>query len=286
MSDDSTPPDPPDDSSKKNRAIRAGLNIASGMIPFLGGTLSAAASAWSEHEQEKLNDFFRQWIKMLEDEIREKAQTVLEIMSRLDLQDEKIADRVASSEFQGLVRKAFRDWAAVESEDKRKLVRNILANAAATSVVSDDVVRMFLDWLKQFSEMHFAVIGAIYNRSGITRGGIWQQIGRKRVAENSADADLFKLLIRDLSTGGIIRQHRETDYAGNFLPKPTVKRSPSGSGPKPLVSTFDTNEPYELTELGQRFVHYAMTDLPPKITYDSSVFSETAETDSSMPAST
>jgi hypothetical protein len=285
MSDDTTPPDPPDDSSKKNLVIRAGLNTFSGMLPFLGSALSAAASAWSEHEQQKVNDFFRQWIKMLEDELREKAQTVLEIMSRLDLQDEKIADRVESKEFQELVRKAFRDWAAVESEEKRKLVRNILANAAATSVVSDDVVRMFLEWLKQYSEMHFAVIGVVYNRAGITRGSIWQQIGRQRVAENSADADLFKLLIRDLSTGGIIRQHRETDYAGNFLAKPTARRS-SGSGPKPMVSAFDTNEPYELTELGQRFVHYAMTDLPPKVAYDPSVVSGAAGADAPETAST
>lgn len=271
MNDNTLPPDPPDDSSKKNRAIRAGLNIASGMIPFLGGALSAAASAWSEHEQEKVNEFFRQWLKMLEDELREKAQTVLEIMSRLDLQDQKIADRVASHAFQGLVKRAFRDWAAVESEEKRKLVRNILANAASTTVVSDDVIRMFLEWLKQYSEMHFTVIGAIYNRAGITRGGIWTQIGRQPAPENSADADLFRLLIRDLSVGGIIRQHRETDYAGNFLAKPSSKRAP-GSGPKPMVSAFDTNEPYELTELGQRFVHYAMTELPPKITFDPAMY--------------
>jgi hypothetical protein len=233
MDDDAPSSEPPDESARKNRAIRAGFNIASGMIPFLGGALSAAASAWSEREQEKVNDFLRQWLKMLEDELREKAQTVLEIMSRLDLQDDKIADRVASREFQGLVRKAFRDWAAVESEEKRKLVRNILTNAASTAVVSDDVIRMFLDWLKQYSETHFSVIGAVYNRTGITRGGIWAQIGRQRVAENSADADLFRLLIRDLSTGGIIRQHRETDYAGNFMAKPAAKRV-SGLGPKPI----------------------------------------------------
>ena len=32
-----------------------------------------------------------------------------------------------------------------------------------------------------------------------------------------------------------------------------------------MVSAFDDNEPYELTELGKQFVHYAMTDLPLKI---------------------
>ena len=95
------------------------------------------------------------------------------------------------------------------SEKKRQLVRNILAHAAATEIVSDSVIKMFLDWLKEYSELHFEVIGAVYNDAGITRGGIWKKLGREAVREDSADADLYKLLIRDLSTGGIVRQHVE-----------------------------------------------------------------------------
>jgi hypothetical protein len=66
-------------------------------------------------------------------------------------------------------------------------------------------------------------------------------------------------------TGGVIRQHRETDYHGNFVKKPPVKRAyASGT----LKSAFDDDEQYELTKVGQQFVHYAMTDLPPKIEFD------------------
>src|SRR5207302_1338746 len=91
------------------------------------------------------------------------------------------------------------------------------------------------------------------------------RLGKKRVAEDSADADVFKLLIRDLSTGGVIRQHRETDYQGNFVKKaPAKKAYASGT----LKSAFDDDEQYELTRVGQQFVHYAMTDLPPKIQFD------------------
>jgi hypothetical protein len=133
---------------------------------------------------------------------------------------------------------------------------------------SDDVIRMYIDWINQYSEMHFQVIGAIYNSDGITRGEVWMKIGKGSVREDSADADLYKLLIRDLSTGGIIRQHRETDYAGNFIQK-TPQRRPKGSGPKPPVSAFDESEGYDLTELGQQFVHYAMSELPLKIEFTS-----------------
>jgi len=253
------------ESSKASKATRGVLQVA-GAVPVIGGVFSALAGAWSEKEQDKVNRFFQHWVQMLQDEIKEKEETIIEIMARLDLQDEEISKRIESKEYQSLVKKTFREWAGAESEEKRKYIRNILSNAAATQVSSDDVVRMYIDWLGTFSEMHFQVIGAIYNSDGITRGGIWRKIGKGDVAENSADADLYKLLIRDLSTGGIIRQHREVDHFGNFIAKPTVKR-PKGSGKKPHVSAFDENEGYELTGLGQQFVHYAMSELPPKIEF-------------------
>ncbi|MCK9294659.1 MAG: hypothetical protein M0P70_06205 [Desulfobulbaceae bacterium] len=253
-------------SGKVAKITRGALQVVGGAIPFAGGVLSAVAGAWSEGEQEKANRFFEHWIQMLQDELKEKEQTIIEIMARLDLQDEAIAERVESKEYQSLVRKTFREWSGAESEDKRKYIRNILSNAAATQVTSDDVVRLFIDWINQYSEMHFQVIGAIYNSDGITRGQIWSKIGKGSVREDSADADLYKLLFRDLSTGGIIRQHRETDRFGNFISKSTQRR-PKGSGTKPLVSAFDNEEGYELTALGRQFVHYAMTDLPLKIEF-------------------
>jgi hypothetical protein len=204
---------------------------------------------------------------MLEDELAEKAQTILEIMARLDMQDAKIAERVASPEYQSLVRKAFREWSGAESEEKRKLVRNILVNAAASDLTSDDVVRLFLQWLNTYSEFHFTVIAAIYNDAGVTRARIWEKVGKAEVREDSAEADLFKLLIRDLSTGSIIRQHREKDYAGNFLRKSATRRRKGAPMSPTVESAFEDTKGYELTELGQQFVHYAMTDLPPRIEF-------------------
>jgi hypothetical protein len=34
-----------------------------------------------------------------------------------------------------------------------------------------------------------------------------------------------------------------------------------------MKSAFDEEEQYELTALGEQFVHYAMTDLPPKLEF-------------------
>lgn len=248
--------------------LRGALQVISGAVPFAGGLFSAAAGAWSEHEQERVNSFLKHWLKMFEDEMREKQRTILEIMARLDIHDEKIQQRIGSQEYQSLLKKTFREWSGAESEDKRTYIRNVLANAAASTLTSDDVVRLFIKWLTDYSELHFKVMAVVYKHGsdGITRGGVWNELGRGSVTENSADADLFKLLFRDLSTGGVIRQHREVDYHGNFIPK-AAQRRPKGSGPRPVTSAFDDEDSYELTELGKQFVHYAMTDLPLKISY-------------------
>ena len=76
---------PPDEGSTP-KVIRAGMQVVGGAVPFAGGLFSAAAGAWSENEQAKVNKFFTAWLKMLEDEIKEKEKTILEIMARLDMQ--------------------------------------------------------------------------------------------------------------------------------------------------------------------------------------------------------
>jgi len=266
MSDDSEDEKKLPESGKVAKISRGALQAVGGAVPFAGGVFSAIAGAWSEGEQDKVNRFFEDWVRMLQDELKEKEETIIEIMARIDLQDEAIIERISSREYQSLVKKTFREWSGAESEDKRIYIRNILSNAAASKVSSDDVVRMYIDWINLYSELHFQVIGAIYNSEGITRGEIWRKIGKESVREDSADADLYKLLIRDLSMGSIIRQHREVDYNGNFIQKTPLRR-PKGSGPKPAVSAFDESEGYDLTELGQQFVHYAMSELPPKIEF-------------------
>ncbi|MBI2899137.1 MAG: hypothetical protein HYY17_03070 [Planctomycetes bacterium] len=141
-------------------------------------------------------------------------------------------------------------------------MRNLLSNAAATRICSDDVVKLFVKWIGKYSEPHIAVIRAIYQNPESTRLDIWTQIHAEEVREDSAEADLFKLLIHDLSTGWIIRQHREVDAAGNFLKaRPRPQTFPS----RTIKSAFDDDKTYELTELGKQFVHYTMNETVPRL---------------------
>ena len=251
----------------KKKAARAAINAIGSSIPFVGGLISAGVNYWSETESEQVINVLKQWLQMLEDELREKGKTIAEVVARLDMHDEKVRERINSSEYQTLLKKAFRNWSSVDSEFKRQRVRNILANAAAAHTTSDDVVKLFLEWIEAYSDFHFEVIAEIYRSPGITRGEIWDNLGRSEVREDSAEADLFKLLIRDLSTGSVIRQHRETDYAGRFINKRPARRPKPGQAPRTAKSAFDEIEPYELTELGKQFVHYAMNEITAKIDF-------------------
>lgn len=247
------------------KAGQASVSIVGGAIPLVGGLASWISEQWSGNEQERANQLFLTWFKMIQDELREKQRVLAEVMARIDLTDSATSERVASPEYQVLVRKAFRNWSGAESETKQTVVRNILANAASARTTSDDVVSLFLDWIANYSEFHFEVISAIFNENGITRYGIWRKLQRADVREDSAEADLFKLLIRDLSTGGVIRQHRETDYAGNYIKKNPRRRS---TGSRTMKSAFDNEDAYELTELGAQFVHYALNDIVPRVEFD------------------
>ena len=151
---------------------------------------------------------------------------------------------------------------ATDTDEKRKYIANLISNSAGTQVCSDDVVRLFIDWLAGYHESHFAVIREIYKNPGVTRYDIWSTINGIIPREDSAEADLYKLLIRDLSTGGVIRQARETTYDGQFLKRKSTSKK---TGSRTTESAFENSKPYVLTELGKQFVHYTMNDVVTRI---------------------
>ena len=134
---------------------------------------------------------------------------------------------------------------------------------------------MFILWIEDYSELHFKVLRWIYAHRGCTRLEMWMGVHGEKVREDSAEADMFKLLIRDLSTGSVIRQHREKDYYGNWIKK---SRSPHrGTQSQTMKSAFDDEEEYELTELGTQFVRYTVEGVMPKIAGPSNPAHSTGE---------
>lgn len=250
--------------SKKRRIVEKFVLAALGSIPWVGGFISAAADYKAEEGSLKQDSLQTQWLEEHHVKITALRDVLEKIQKRFESLGEAIDDRIQSEAYLGLVRKAFRAWDEADTDEKRQYAANIVTNSAGTRVCSDDVVRLFLDWLELYHEAHFAVIKEIFENPGATRFDIWSDIYGDTPRENSAEADLFKLLIRDLSTGGVIRQARDTNELGQFVRKrPQRHRNPSMAST--MESAFDDTKPYVLTELGKQFVHYTMNEVVSRI---------------------
>lgn len=247
--------------SRKNKYKRFAL-AALGSVPWIGGIISGIGAIGAEKEQGNIHELQFQWIEEYQKKLFELCNMLDEVCARFDELGDEIDKRIQSTEYISLVKQAFRLWDNAETDDKKKYIRNLLTNAAAVSLCPDDLIRLFMDWIETYHEAHFKVIRIIYQNPGAGRGDIWDQISKERPREDSADADLYKLLIRDLSTGGVIRQARKTDYNGNYLLK-RHHRSKISSGI--AKSAFDNSDPYVLTELGKQFVHYTMNEVVKRI---------------------
>lgn len=250
-------------SGRRARIIEKFVLAALGSIPWVGGFVSAAAALRSEEEASQANTIQTKWLEEHEQKLVSLYATLNEIISRFESIGPQIDERIESPEYLVLVRKAFRSWDHADTEEKRSAVRNLICNSAGTRVCSDDVVRLFIDWLNLYHEAHLAVVRFIYTNPGPTRYDIWTSIWGAIPREDSAEADLYRYLIRDLSTGGVIRQARETDALGRFKRRSTGGRRPSSSGT--MESSFEDTKQYVLTELGSQFVHYAMTEVTKRL---------------------
>lgn len=245
-------------SSEFQRAIELFILAALGSIPWVGGFIAAGASFKFDKADIKREFLQNQWLEEHSKKMHKLGLTLIEITRRFESIGEQINERITSEEYLEIVRKAFRAWDSADTEEKRKYVSNLIENAAGTRVCSDDILRLFIDWLNLYHESHFAVIKQIYSTPGLTRFDIWKFTYGEFVREDSAEADLYKMLIRDLSTGGVIRQARDTTIDGQFLKKTPQKSITKKST---MESAFENSKPYILTELGKQFVHYTMNEL-------------------------
>jgi len=231
-------------------------------IPWVGSIIGAAATLSAEKDQGDVNKVVYFWVKEHEEKLKELSKALSSIFERFESFGDRIDKRIQSEEYISLVRGTFWRWDHSETTEKKEMLRKLITNAGGVTIVRDDWVRMFLDWIEKYHELHFRVIAEIYRKPGITRREIWINIKGVIPTDSSAEADLFKLLIDDLAIGRVIRQEREINSEGQFM-----KKSPGqkGSSSKYVMESPFNDDPYVLTELGTGFVRYVMNELTPQI---------------------
>ena len=251
-----------DGKKKYGRFVFAAL----GSIPWVGGAIAASAAFQAETEQGRINEMMSQWLDEHREKINLLSNTIRKIADRLESFEGEMAleveRRLKDDIYLALVRRGFRAWDRSDTEEKRDYIRRCITNAATTKLCSDDVIRLFIDWVDKYDEIHFSVIRSLYHNRGATRAYIWDQIYGEEVRDDSAEADLFKLIIFDLNTGRVLRQIRDKNIHGQFLAKRRQDKQPRKTV---LESAFENIKPYELTELGSQFVHYVMNEVAPRV---------------------
>ncbi len=244
----------------KSRKYARFVMAALGSVPWIG----ALASLSAEVDQEKLSALQKLWIEEHRSKYANLKGTLGDILMRLDGLGEETQERVEAPEYLSLVGEAFKGWDDAGTDEKREYIKRLISNAGATKLVPDDLVRMFIGWIRTYHESHFAVIKQIFKQPGITRGEIWDQVHTDRPREDSAEADLFRYLIRDLSLGGVIRQDKEVRDDGMFMRK-RATHTPKGMGSQTMESSFEDTKPYVLTKLGEQFIHYVLNDVVQRV---------------------
>jgi hypothetical protein len=220
---------------------------------------SVLGSISNEKEQKETNTLLYYWAKEHEDKLRELGITLKGIFERFETFGDRIKERIESKEYLILVRKTFKIWDESETVEKKEMLRKLITNAGGADFSQDDLIRMFLGWIEKYHEFYFLIIGQIHREPGITRREMWVNIRGEIPRDDSADADLFKLLIDDLSQGRVIRQAREVDYQGRFMTRRAPRRLAQRN--ETMQTPFEDTKEYVLTELGSQFVRYVMNEL-------------------------
>jgi hypothetical protein len=170
------------------RTLSKFLMAAIGSIPWVGGFLAAAASIRGDEAALRTDDLQTQWLDGHRKKLEPLRGTLDDLSDRFEKLGPDIEERIQSPEYLALVRQIFRTWDRAETEDKRRYVANLLANAAGSRICSDDVLRLFISWLELYHEAHFAVIREIFKNPGSTRYDIWVQLYGDLPGEEPSDA--------------------------------------------------------------------------------------------------
>ncbi|WP_321997485.1 hypothetical protein [Draconibacterium orientale] len=164
--------------NEKGKKTRTGRFVISALssIPWVGGVIAASSALHGEKEQGKINSLQKLWLEEHQKKIEDLAMVIYEITEKLNSSGADIDERLESDEYQDLVKKGFKEWDNAETQEKKEYIQKLLTNAAATSITTDDLIRLFIDWIRTYHETHFLVIKEIYKKKGITRGQIWRNL--------------------------------------------------------------------------------------------------------------
>src|SRR6266545_5233616 len=122
--------------STKRKVFEKFVSAALGSIPWVGGFLSAAADFKFEEGDSREDNLQTQWLEEHTRKLQRLSETLNYIASRFEKLGDEIDERIQSEQYLDIVRKGFRTWDTADTDEKRKYIANLIANAGGTKLTS------------------------------------------------------------------------------------------------------------------------------------------------------
>jgi hypothetical protein len=126
--------------------------------------ISAAATYKAGESDIKRDDLLRDWLLEHHEKLQSLRATLAKMVGRLESFGQEVEDRITSQDYLGLVRKTLRQWDQADTDEKRGLLVQLITNAGGTRVCSDDILRLFLDWVDVYQRVMKCGLQSMANR--------------------------------------------------------------------------------------------------------------------------
>ena len=121
--------------SGRRLVIEKFVLAALGSIPWIGGFLSSAATFKTEEGSRRTDNLHTQWLEEHARKLADLRSTLETIVRRFENLGPAIDERIQSEPYLQVVRRAFHVWDEASTEEKRRYIGNLVANAAGTRFV-------------------------------------------------------------------------------------------------------------------------------------------------------
>src|ERR1700723_3542141 len=120
--------------SRRRRILEAIGMAAVAKIGWVGGVIAAGAAYASGNAGVKREDLLRQWLEEHYAKLQLLQGTLQDMSVRLEGFGEAVEKRILSEEYLQLVRRTFSEWDNADTEEKRRILVQLITNAAGTRI--------------------------------------------------------------------------------------------------------------------------------------------------------
>lgn len=191
------------------------LNFQVRYSDFLGAVLEAMpwVGSYKGKEQSQSHTrppmIYKIWEDAEKRQVTDFGNHINDIFSRFDGLYENISKRLTDPGYLNIVNTAFSLWSFFREAEKIRCIKNLIVNAAATRLCSDEILIQLVKWLSDFQAMHFNILKEMKQNSIMPYEHIEKTILKGKGNSKTPEAYYCKSALNDLIFKGLIEKDKE-----------------------------------------------------------------------------